>query len=61
VVKSPCPADGETERAEAADLLRELDRKHRGIYARIVGAMERAGIDGWHEGCRKEQERKIFP
>ena len=61
VVKSPCPADRETERAEAADLLRELDRKHRGVYARIVGAMERAGIDGWHEDCRKEQERKIFP
>ena len=48
VEKSPCPKDGETERADTAALLRELDRKHRGICARIVGAMERAGIDGWH-------------
>ena len=48
VTKSPCPADGDTERAEAAKLLGKLDRKHRGVYGRIVGAMERAGIDGWH-------------
>ena len=48
VEKSPCPADGETQRSETAALLRELDGRHRGIYARIVGAMERAGIDGWH-------------
>ena len=40
--------NGETERADTAALLRELDRKHRGIYARIVGAMERAGSDGCH-------------
>ena len=46
-VKSPCPADGETARAEAARTLRELDAKRRGIYARIVGALERGGIDGW--------------
>ncbi len=48
VEKSPCPADGETQRAETAALLRDLDARHRGIYARIVGALERAGIDGWH-------------
>lgn len=47
-VNSPCPADGETERTEAAELLRRLDGEHRGVYARIIGAMERAGIDGWH-------------
>ena len=47
-VKSPCPEDGETERAEAAELLRELDARHRGVYRRLIGAMERAGIDGWH-------------
>jgi tRNA(Ile)-lysidine synthase TilS/MesJ len=46
-VKSPCPADGETARAEAARTLRELDAKRRGIYARIVGALERGEVDGW--------------
>ena len=47
VVKSPCSEDGETERERMKEYLRTLDREHRGIYTRIIGAMERAGIDGW--------------
>ena len=49
VEKSPCPEDKETEREEMKTLLHSLDRKHRGIYRRIVGAIERGGIDGWKE------------
>ena len=48
-VKNPCPADGGSERTETEELLRELDRRHRGVYARIIGAMERAGVDGWKD------------
>lgn len=48
--KNPCPADGATGRAEAEALLREMDRSHRGLYRKIVGALERAGIDGWRTG-----------
>ena len=50
VEKSPCPADGNTERAAMKQYLFEFDRKHRGLYRRIVGALERGGIDGWKEG-----------
>lgn len=49
VKKSPCPADGETEREAMKELLHSLDRKHRGIYKRIIGALERNGADGWKE------------
>lgn len=49
VEKTPCPEDKETEREEMKTLLHSLDRKHRGIYRRIVGAIERGGIDGWKE------------
>ncbi len=48
VIQSPCPANGATGRAETRELLRALDAKKRGLYRRILGAMERAGVDGWH-------------
>ena len=49
VEETPCPADGETEREAMKELLHSLDRKHRGIYRRVVGALERSGVDGWKE------------
>lgn len=49
VVKSVCPADGNTEREEMKNLLNELDRKHKGLRYRIFGAMQRGEIDGFKE------------
>lgn len=49
VIKSSCPADGNTERAEMGKLLADLDRKHKGLRYRIFGAIQRAGIDGFRE------------
>lgn len=49
VMKSPCPMDKTSERAKMKDMLHAFDREHRGLYTRIVGAIERGGIDGWHE------------
>ena len=49
VVKSPCPADGNTQREEMKQLLRELDRKHDGLRYRIFGAIQRGEIDGFKE------------
>ena len=49
VETSPCPEDKHTEREEMKALLHAEDRRHRGIYHRIVGAIERSGIDGWQE------------
>ena len=47
VVKSSCPADGNTEREEMKQLLLSLDRKHKGLRYRIFGAMQRGEIDGF--------------
>lgn len=49
VVTSPCPEDKESERAYMKTYLGDFDHKHRGLYTRIVGALERGGIDGWKE------------
>lgn len=46
---SPCPEDGHTERENMKEYLRTFDRKHRGLYRRILGAVERRELDGWHE------------
>ncbi len=47
VVKSTCPADGNTQREEMKKLLNDLERKHNGLRYRIFGAMQRAGVDGF--------------
>ncbi len=49
VEKSPCPEDKHTEREYMKEYLRTFDRKHRGLYRRIAGAMERGQVDGWKE------------
>lgn len=47
VVKSPCPEDGNTDRAEIKGVIRELEINHRGLKKRIITAMEKRGLDGW--------------
>lgn len=49
VMTKTCPIDGLTERHHFKALLREEDRRHRGVYTRILGALERSGVDSWHE------------
>lgn len=49
IIKSPCPEDGHTERENMKQYLSDFDHKHRGLYRRLFGALERSGIDGWHE------------
>ena len=49
VVRSTCPEDKHTEREYMKEYLRTFDRKHRGLYRRIAGAMERGQVDGWKE------------
>lgn len=52
VVKSTCPADGNTQREEMKTLLHELDIKHKGLRYRIFGAIQRGEIDGFHDAGR---------
>ena len=47
VVKSPCPADGNTEREEMKQLLAKLERENKGLRYRIFGAIQRGEIDGF--------------
>ncbi len=49
VVKSSCPADGNTEREEMKKLLASLERENKGLRYRIFGAIQRGGIDGFRE------------
>ena len=49
VIKSPCPADGNTQREEMKQLLHQIERKHEGLRYRIFGAMQRGEIDGFKE------------
>ncbi len=47
VVKSGCPADGATARKDAELLLVRLERDFPDIKAKILGALQRGGLDGW--------------
>ena len=47
VIKSPCPADGNTEREEMKQLLHNLEKDNKGLRYRIFGAMQRGEIDGF--------------
>ncbi|MBR7101607.1 MAG: tRNA 2-thiocytidine(32) synthetase TtcA [Clostridia bacterium] len=58
VTESPCPADGNTERAKMKDYLAIFDKEHPGLYNRIVGAIQRGEVDGFHED-RIDQAEKL--
>ncbi len=49
VIKSPCPADGNTEREEMKQLLFKLERENKGLRYRIFGAIQRGEVDGFRE------------
>jgi len=49
IIKSPCPANGNTERENMKQYLRVFDQKHRNLYKRIMTAIEKAKIDGYKE------------
>ena len=49
VMKSPCPADGNTQREEMKQLIRKLERENKGLRYRIFGALQRGNIDGFKE------------
>ncbi len=47
IVKSACPADGNTNRQRTKEFIAEMERKDHGIKDRLFGAMRRGNIDGW--------------
>ncbi len=54
VIKSPCAADGNTEREEMKKLLHGLEMKNKGLRYRIFGAITRGEIDGFREVGRMQ-------
>lgn len=48
-VKSACPADKHTAREDMKRFIAEKQKTDRHFKARVFGALERSGIDGWHE------------
>ncbi|MBE7030490.1 MAG: tRNA 2-thiocytidine(32) synthetase TtcA [Ruminococcaceae bacterium] len=47
IQKNPCPADGNTKRQEAKEMVNEWEHKDRGFKERIFTAIQRSGMDGW--------------
>lgn len=47
IVKSTCPADGNSKRQEIKNLLWSVERENRGARQRIFGAIQRYPLHGW--------------
>ena len=47
VIKSGCPANENTKREDAKNLLKDLSAEYGDVPERIVGAMQRGNIDRW--------------
>ncbi len=58
IVEVKCPADGNTERAKMKEYLATFDNEHRGLYHRIMGAIQRGEIDGFHPDLIDNEEKK---
>ncbi len=49
VVKSPCPADGNTKREYVKTLLRQLNQENPGVKERMFTAIQNGNLKGWSE------------
>lgn len=58
VVESKCPADGNTERERMKEYLKIFDKQHSGLYYRIMGAIQRGEVDGFHPDYLDNEEKK---
>lgn len=57
IYKAPCPADGHTERAKMKAFLEPFEREHPGLYNRILGAIQRGEVDGFHPDQIGQEEK----
>ena len=53
VQKSPCPADGNTKREYAKNLLKDLNREHPGTKERMFTAIVNGDLAGWPDKMEK--------
>lgn len=59
VVKSPCPADGNTKREYVKDLLRRLNYDSPGVKNRMFTAIQDGNLKGWSEEIGSTEESKL--
>ena len=52
VIKSPCPADGDTKREYAKNLLQQLNQENPGVKEQMFSAIVNGNIQGWTEKSR---------
>lgn len=57
VVKSPCPADGNTKREYVKNLLRRLNQENPGVKERMFTAIVNNHMTGWTENIRQDVNR----
>jgi len=55
IIKSKCPADGNTLRQRVKERLREEEQKTPNITEKVFGALVRSGLDGWGKDETKAQ------
>ena len=46
-VESPCPMDKTSRRNDMKELLRDLERDYPAVKEKIIGGLEKAGLNGW--------------
>lgn len=56
VVKSRCPADGNTERERIKEFCAEMESRHRGFLRRTFGAMQRGDLSGLRMNAPEKDE-----
>jgi hypothetical protein len=49
IVKSPCPADGETKRQEIKELIAELSKTYDNLEGKVFSAIKGSYIKGWND------------
>lgn len=47
IIENPCPANGNTQRQEMKELMKELEHRYPGLRKRVFGALQRSGLDEW--------------
>lgn len=55
VVKSPCPADGNTKREYVTQLLQQLNRENPGVKERMFTAIVKGDMEGWPQYFGKQK------
>ena len=47
IIENPCPANGNTQRQEMKELMKEMEHRYPGLRKRVFGALQRSGLDEW--------------